>query len=1057
MPITIQEIIASDTISQLVDKTNFNFDQLLLNGGGPAGPIGPKGPTGPAGGRGPKGSTWYEDTSIVAPGVTPIAVPPTATPLNGDYYLQFNGDVWEYIGTVWLQTTINLEGPTGPTGPAGGFGLTFGTNPVATNENTIYNPQIGTITTGANNTNQGVPSIMIGGLSSTYNPPNPSMAALITNDPDLYTLPVVIEEALSSDIASLMIHQANDTGKSIVFHGGGDGATPNFYEQAVLAELSNISIGIDDRLILGVPKSAAQPLVNMSNLIGFEVSVPKRSSLHTTGQQARFVTGSDSTSYGLANENSNFEIEVGAGNPATFNKFEVTTLSTAVQTTMQMGGDITLSTGQTTNPGLLQFLNGGTNFDVTNASGSGGSFDIKAQGRIVLNTNVVNALVTAPITLTTDDGAIDLVSQGGDLRMQSTTGNIFLNTTSGSGGINLITNPDVTGSGGDILIQAGAPAAVGSAGKVLIASRVDDITLDSKTAGNVEIKTNEELRAYFQGGSHGAIVLGGGLGAVPSLGVPITEPLIIVDSIKTFNADIATPTIQLGLEPRARDSSSSPVSGNFLRYNGGSEIVGTFLPKTAVQPGTVFRFQIENEGALHLRGGVAYDGSGGGSSYNGTINPGSVWMYPQQPTNTNAYPASSGVYSIGNVRLWSTPDPREPSTTPPSGSIGDGISIGLDANLISSQTSATNANTSQSYDPVTGRISLYGKSNFGAPAEYGGTNDLNQNNTNGLYGSGVPGLNTVYAGINVGDKYRSTQSFKVFGDYVGEQFNGTSTGVGKGTMSVGGGTISGLPKSGQNVMYNDAVQMQSIMSGSTFNKNTFQGATGWSAYTLNKGANAMTGDSNVEFAYNYTWNRVGRIVTGGGMIKHRMLNTGNEPGSSSAIWYTDTVTTNMFRNYVEIGPIPFPVQCGEGMSTYDTTLTYDDGWGVGNQALQGTAQGVIDYPPSGQAGTPKITLVNAGTGLNEAALFDMRTSLRTIGGNQATALPAKGYVGIGNDGNDMLGAGTASTGSKYMWIKMFPDNSASPYESPVGDNGGVIPAYIKFTFSYEISAYDKSS
>ena len=38
MPITIQEIIASDTISQLVDKTNFNFDQLLLNGGGPAGP-----------------------------------------------------------------------------------------------------------------------------------------------------------------------------------------------------------------------------------------------------------------------------------------------------------------------------------------------------------------------------------------------------------------------------------------------------------------------------------------------------------------------------------------------------------------------------------------------------------------------------------------------------------------------------------------------------------------------------------------------------------------------------------------------------------------------------------------------------------------------------------------------------------------------------------------------------------------------------------------------------------------------------------------------------------
>ena len=161
---------------------------------------------------------------------------------------------------MWLQTTINLEGPTGPTGPAGGFGLEFGTNPVATNKNTIYNPQIGTTATCANLTNQGVPSILLGGLSSLYSSAIPSMQALITADPDLYVLPVVIEEALSSDIATLMIHQAYDTGKSIVFHGGGDGGNPNFYEQALLSELSNISIGIDDRLILGVPKLAAQPI-----------------------------------------------------------------------------------------------------------------------------------------------------------------------------------------------------------------------------------------------------------------------------------------------------------------------------------------------------------------------------------------------------------------------------------------------------------------------------------------------------------------------------------------------------------------------------------------------------------------------------------------------------------------------------------------------------------------------------------------------------------------------------------------------------------------------------
>ena len=71
MALTIQELLASDTISQAADKINFNFDQLLLNGGGPAGPKGPAGPIGPAGGRGPKGSTWYEDTT---PFTTPAVI-----------------------------------------------------------------------------------------------------------------------------------------------------------------------------------------------------------------------------------------------------------------------------------------------------------------------------------------------------------------------------------------------------------------------------------------------------------------------------------------------------------------------------------------------------------------------------------------------------------------------------------------------------------------------------------------------------------------------------------------------------------------------------------------------------------------------------------------------------------------------------------------------------------------------------------------------------------------------------------------------------------------------
>ena len=56
MALTIQELLSSDTVSQVVDKINFNFDQLLLNGGGPIGPLGPSGLPGPIGGRGERGT-----------------------------------------------------------------------------------------------------------------------------------------------------------------------------------------------------------------------------------------------------------------------------------------------------------------------------------------------------------------------------------------------------------------------------------------------------------------------------------------------------------------------------------------------------------------------------------------------------------------------------------------------------------------------------------------------------------------------------------------------------------------------------------------------------------------------------------------------------------------------------------------------------------------------------------------------------------------------------------------------------------------------------------------
>ena len=77
--------------------------------------------------------------------------------------------------------------------------------------------------------------------------------------------------------------------------------------------------------------------------------------------------------------------------------------------------------------------------------------------------------------------------------------------------------------------------------------------------------------------------------------------------------------------------------------------------------------------------------------------------------------------------------------------------------------------------------------------------------------------------------------------------------------------------------------------------------------------------------------------------------------------------------------------------------------------------------------------------------------LNVLGGPQSN--PARGVVCVGGDGTNALDAETPSTGSKYMWLKMYPDNSVQPMPTPILSNGGVIPAFIKFTFSYELGAY----
>jgi len=325
MPITIQEIIASDTISQLVDKTNFNFDQILLNGGGPAGPKGGPGPTGPAGGRGPKGTTWYEDNSSVSPGVSPNDVPPTPNPLEGDYYLQFDGQVWEYNGNAWVLTNIDLQGPAGLPGSGGGFGLFTGA-PIFNQQNIRYNGPVGA-GNGATTINEGVPSIMIGGVAEG----TPSLAGIPFTSS--YIVPQDITIGNGSDRTSLLIHQKNSNSRGIVFHGGKSAGLNDKFEQSDPALLTNISIAQDDRLVFNIPKPATLP-ASQVDMIGLQVTAPQRAIDIFAGSAVTIQSGA-----GLSGQfgDGSLLMKVGVAGSASGNMAEIATSGTQGQTLAQYG------------------------------------------------------------------------------------------------------------------------------------------------------------------------------------------------------------------------------------------------------------------------------------------------------------------------------------------------------------------------------------------------------------------------------------------------------------------------------------------------------------------------------------------------------------------------------------------------------------------------------------------------------------------------------------------------------------------------------------------------
>ena len=429
MPITIQEIIASDTISELVDKTNFNFDQLLLNGGGPAGPAGPAGPTGPGGGRGEKGSTWYEDTATSDPGTTPDASFPTATPLEGDYYLQFNGQVWEYTGLTWSLTTINLTGPAGPAGAAGGFGLETGYQNIL-NLNTVYNAPIGTTASGATTDNEGVPSVMIGGVASNIDP-----AGLPITLTTAYIVPSAITTGLASNIAAVLVHQKSTTTRSIVFHGGGAIGNPDLYEQQYISQLSGIFIDTDDTLILDVPKNAPSAPAAQIDMRGIELRSEFRSQYFRAGSDILMQTGVDTGFAGTLH--SNFEISVGTAGDSAGNRFIVSTGGTS-GTTLTEAGNITALATTSALVGKWQVRAG----EIRLITSPTNQLSLLSGGELLLNT-FMGGVGSGEINLQSGVGGITNTANNGNITIEinpvgiTYSRSILIQVAGGTGGVDI--------------------------------------------------------------------------------------------------------------------------------------------------------------------------------------------------------------------------------------------------------------------------------------------------------------------------------------------------------------------------------------------------------------------------------------------------------------------------------------------------------------------------------------------------------------------------------------------------------------------------------------------
>jgi hypothetical protein len=100
-----------DSQKNLVDKSNFNFSQVLSFEGGPYGKLGPEGRTGNSGSKGPSGSFGPQGKRG---NIWTVLTTPPSNPLNGDYWMNPNSNneirIYNSSTGVWDLYPINING-----------------------------------------------------------------------------------------------------------------------------------------------------------------------------------------------------------------------------------------------------------------------------------------------------------------------------------------------------------------------------------------------------------------------------------------------------------------------------------------------------------------------------------------------------------------------------------------------------------------------------------------------------------------------------------------------------------------------------------------------------------------------------------------------------------------------------------------------------------------------------------------------------------------------------------------------------------------------------------